>query len=197
MDGYLGQNFLDKKKQKYKKNNMKKLKTFESYVDDAEESGLYDDMSELLDKANILICNYKGINPEENNEASDPEETNDSLAKIATPEAINLIKEINDKSTEIDEMESESYYNEDDEISESVGDLEDSFVKINIDETDLEDSDRKKSGKLNQKTGNIIIENPSKTDEYNAKMRLGGEVIVDTKFPEKSIHHVKSFNDFH
>jgi len=80
---------------------------------------------------------------------------------------------------------------------ESVGDLEDSFVKINIDETELEVSDMPKVGKLNQIPGDIIIETPSKTDEYNAKMRLGGEVIVDPKFPEKSIHHVKKFNDFH
>lgn len=79
---------------------------------------------------------------------------------------------------------------------ESVGDLEDSFVKINIDETELEVSD-KKAGKLTQIPGTIIIETPSKTDEYNAKMRLGGEVIVDPKYPEKSIHHIKSFNDFH
>lgn len=79
--------------------------------------------------------------------------------------------------------------------NESVGELEDSFIDINIDETELEDSDRPNLGKLKQKTGIEIIENPSKTDEYNAKMRKGGEVIVNPKFPEKSIHHIKSIND--
>lgn len=80
---------------------------------------------------------------------------------------------------------------------ESVGELEDSFVDINIDETELEDSDRPTPGKLKQKPGKIIIETPSKTEEYNSKMRLGGEITVDTNFPGKSIHHVKNFNDFH
>lgn len=75
---------------------------------------------------------------------------------------------------------------------ESVGELEDSFVDINIDETELEDSDRPNLGKLKQKTGKIIIETPSKTDAYNAKMRLGGDVIVDPEFPDKQIHTVRS-----
>lgn len=181
---------------------MKILKTFESYVDDAEESGLYDDMSTLLDKANILICNYNGIDPEENNLAIDIDIACDELAKLATPEAIDLIDEINNKNSEIDEMESESFYGEDDEddndeLSESVGELEDSFIKINGDESELEDSDRPNVGKLKQKTGKIIIETPSKTEEYNSKMRTGGEIIVDPKFPEKSIQHIKKFNDFH
>jgi len=77
--------------------------------------------------------------------------------------------------------------------NESVGDLEDSFVDINIDETDLETSD---TGKLNQKTGKIIIETPSKTDAYNAKMSLGGDVIQEPGFADKQIHHVKSFKNF-
>jgi len=176
---------------------MKNLKTFESYVDDAENTGLYDEMSELLDKANILICNNNGINPDENNVATDPDTANGELAKIATTEAIDLIEEINNKITEIDEMEAESFYDEDEELTESVGDPEDSFVKVNGDESELEDSDRPTVGKLKQKDGQIIIENPSKTDEYNAKMRLGGDVIVDPKFPGKSIHHIKKFNEFH
>ena len=77
-----------------------------------------------------------------------------------------------------------------DKFVESVGEYEDSLVKINIDETDLETSDRPKDGKLKQKAGIEIIETPSKTDAYNAKMRLGGEVIVDPK-SETQIHHVK------
>ena len=76
-------------------------------------------------------------------------------------------------------------------VQESVGELEDSFVSVNIDETDLETSDRPNLGKLKQKTGTSIIETPSKTDAYNAKMRLGGEVIQDPN-SEKQIHIVKS-----
>ena len=57
-----------------------------------------------------------------------------------------------------------------------------------MDETELETSDRPNLGKLKQKTGKIIIETPSKTDAYNAKMRLGGDIIADD---EKQIHIVK------
>ncbi len=74
---------------------------------------------------------------------------------------------------------------------ESVGEYEDSFVDINIDETELEDSDRPNLGKLKQKSGKVIIETPSKTDAYNAKMRLGGEVIQEPGFSDKQIHVVK------
>ena len=77
---------------------------------------------------------------------------------------------------------------------ESVGEYEDSFVKINIDETDLEVSE-KPEGKLKQKDGQIIIETPSKTDAYNAKMRLGGDVIQEPGFSDKQIHHVKSVKE--
>jgi len=74
---------------------------------------------------------------------------------------------------------------------ESVGEYEDSFVDINIDETELEDSDRPNLGKLKQKDGRIIIENPSKTDAYNAKMRLGGDVVQEPGFSDKQMHYVK------
>jgi hypothetical protein len=76
-------------------------------------------------------------------------------------------------------------------IKENVGELEDSFIDINIDEPELETSDSPK-GKLSQKPGKIIIETPSKTDAYNAIMRMGGDVIVDPNYPEKQIHTVKS-----
>lgn len=78
---------------------------------------------------------------------------------------------------------------------ESVGEYEDSFVDINIDETELEDSDRPNLGKLKQKSGKVIIETPSKTDAYNAKMRLGGEVIQEPGFSDKQIHVVKDTNE--
>jgi hypothetical protein len=76
-------------------------------------------------------------------------------------------------------------------IQESIGEYEDSFIDINIDETELEDSDRPNLGKLKQKAGLEIIETPSKTDAYNAKMRKGGEIIMDPKNPNKQIHSVK------
>lgn len=79
-------------------------------------------------------------------------------------------------------------------IQESVGDYEDSFIDVNIDETELEDSDRPNLGKLKQKTGKIIIETPSKTDAYNAKMRLGGDIIQEPG-SDKQIHHVKSVKE--
>ncbi len=81
-------------------------------------------------------------------------------------------------------------------VKESVGDYEDSFIDINIDETELEDSDRPNLGKLKQKPGKIIIETPSKTDAYNTKMRLGGDVVVNSKYSdEKQIHYVRSTNN--
>ena len=41
----------------------------------------------------------------------------------------------------------------------------------------------------NQASGKEIIENPSKTDAYNAEMRKGGETIVDPKTGD-TIHNV-------
>ena len=76
-------------------------------------------------------------------------------------------------------------------VKESVGEYEVSFVDVNIDDTELETSDRPNLGKLKQKTGKIIIETPSKTDAYNAKMRLGGEVIQEPGFSDKQIQIVK------
>jgi hypothetical protein len=78
-------------------------------------------------------------------------------------------------------------------IKENVGEYEDSFININIDETDLEVS-KSKTGKLKQKPGKIIIETPSKTDAYNMKMQYGGESIVDPNYPDKQIQIVKSTN---
>ena len=84
----------------------------------------------------------------------------------------------------------ESFNN--DTKNESVGDPMDSFIDINLDSTELETSE---DDKLEQEPGKIIIENPSKTDAYNAKMRLGDEITIDPKYPEKQIHHIKRFND--
>lgn len=75
-------------------------------------------------------------------------------------------------------------------IRESVGDYEPSFIDINLDETELEVSDRPNLGKLKQKPGVEIIENPSKVEIYNAKVRKGGETKVCSKYPEKTLHYV-------
>ena len=81
---------------------------------------------------------------------------------------------------------------------ESVGDYEDSFVKVDLDNSELEVQEHRPTenlGKLKQKSGKIIIETPSKTDAYNAKMRLGGDVIQEPGFSDKQIHHVKSVKE--
>lgn len=75
----------------------------------------------------------------------------------------------------------------DDFVKESVGELEDNFIDVKNGDSELEVSE-KPSGKLKQKTGKIIIENPSKTDAYNAKMSLGGDDITDG---DKTILDVK------
>jgi hypothetical protein len=76
-------------------------------------------------------------------------------------------------------------------ISESTGDLEDSFIDIDIDETDLEVSEEPE-GELKQNPGKIIIETPSKTDAYNMKKTYGGDEIVDPKYSDdKQILHIK------
>lgn len=80
-----------------------------------------------------------------------------------------------------------------DKLNDSVGDLKNSFIDIDLDETELETSE---NGKLEQEPGKIIIENPSKIDAYNSKMRLGGEITIDPKYPEKQTHHIKKFNEF-
>ena len=78
---------------------------------------------------------------------------------------------------------------------ESVGEYEDSFVNVNLDDSELDGQKIRPTGKLKQKSGKIIIETPSKTDAYNAKMRLGGDVIQEPGFSDKQIHHVKSTNE--
>jgi hypothetical protein len=111
--------------------------------------------------------------------------------------SVYIIKTNNDTTKKINKImkikKFESFNN--DIKNESVGDLKTSFIDINLDETELETSDDK-TKKLEQEPGKIIIENPSKTDAYNAKMRLGGEITIDPKYPEKQIHHVKRFNEF-
>lgn len=83
-----------------------------------------------------------------------------------------------------------------DKFLESVGEYEDSFVKVNLDDAKLDAQvHRPDIGKLKQKPGKIIIETPSKTDAYNAKMRLGGDIIQEPGFSDKQTHIVKDTND--
>jgi len=200
---------IQQEKKEYK--NMKHLKKFENFITEGlsnvENAGLYDQMNELLNRANVLISNYSEEYPDDyfDNQsfATTPDEALELLTEIEKEsqyydEAQKLYNEIDLLNTEIDEMDAEEYFSneeDEDETNESVGELEDSFVDINIDETELEDSDRPKSSKLKQKAGIEIIETPSKTDAYNAKMRKGGEVIQEPGFSDKQMHHVKNIND--
>ena len=90
-----------KKKIKKKMNNMKKLKKFESFLNDSVPSSSFDEMSELLTRANILICNHRGLNPEECDEVTDVDSAIDGLTEVGTDEAISLKAEIADKDDEI------------------------------------------------------------------------------------------------
>ena len=139
---------------------------------------LIDDINNLLIKLDLNIIN-------------DLKNGKIKLSKLETKYEDDLII-----SNEIDDLLRRIYeYEIDNQKNESVGDLKTSFIDINLDETELETSDDK-TKKLEQEPGKIIIENPSKTDAYNAKLRLGGEITIDPKYPEKQIHHFKKFNEF-
>ena len=102
--------------QEKKEHKMKHLKTFEGY-NNAENAGLYDQMSEFLDRANILVCKYNDEDPDKW-EFGSPDEALDSLSDIDSDsefydEAQELYNEIDSLN---DEMEAEEYFeNEDDE----------------------------------------------------------------------------------
>ena len=73
-------------------------------------------------------------------------------------------------------------------VKESVGEYETNFVDVNIDETELEDSDKPNLGKLKQKSGKVIIENKvvaaKSTIPINNKL---GNVFI-MKIPPINIH---------
>jgi len=147
---------------------MKKIKSFEKFVNEELEvskgEGRY---KFLLNHLSQLKKNWQNAKNEESKSAY----MNDIRSTEAEIKSIEQQGNVNFKKTE------------------SVGDLEDSFVDVNIDETDLEGSEL---GKLTQKDGKIIIETPSKTDAYNAKMRLGGNVVQDKGFADKQILTIKN-----
>ena len=102
---------------------MKKIKTFEAFVKEgihheAENAGLYDDMTDLLNQANILISKYNGENPEEY-EVPNPDEVIDFLNEIEEghelySEAQELIDNIAALNDEIDSIESKEYFDDQD-----------------------------------------------------------------------------------
>ena len=157
---------IQQEKKEYK--NMKKIKSFEKFVNEELEvskgEGRY---KFLLNHLSQLKKNWQNAKNEESKSAY----MNDIRSTEAEIKSIEQQGNVNFKKTE------------------SVGDLEDSFVDVNIDETDLEGSEL---GKLTQKDGKIIIETPSKTDAYNAKMRLGGNTIQDKGFADKQILTIKN-----
>lgn len=88
---------------------LKHLKTFEG-LNRAEDAGLYDQMSDLLNRASEI---YKEFSGEEYD--FDPEDAVDSLEEL-TPddpnyeEAQSLIDDIQDLEIQIDEADAEEYY---------------------------------------------------------------------------------------
>lgn len=91
---------------------LKHLKTFEG-LNYAEDAGLYDQMTDLLNRASEI---YKEFSGEEYD--FDPDDAVESLEEL-TPdnpnyeEALTLIDEIRDIETKIDEADAEEYFDED------------------------------------------------------------------------------------
>lgn len=97
---------------------IKKFKQFinEDYTEASEDAGLYDKMSILLNKANILYCKFKGDDPDDWEDYDSPEEAMEALDEIPEShelytEALELYNEIYSLNEKIDETESESYFN--------------------------------------------------------------------------------------
>jgi len=101
--------------------NLKHLKTFEG-INNAENAGLYDQMTDLLTKASELYKKFSGQEYD-----FDPEDAVESLGEIIMSpdsklydEAQSLIDDIQDLETQIDEMDAEEYYNEDDDDDDDL-----------------------------------------------------------------------------
>ena len=173
---------------------MKNIKKFKKFS----ESNNFvnnDKLADLLIRANELLAEYNDDVPD--SEVLSPIDILVQLSEVdMTSELFEesqlLYNEIKSLLDQIEPLNNivENFQNE------SVGEYEVNFVDVNIDETELEDSDRPNLGKLKQKAGKVIIETPSKTDAYNAKMRLGGDVVQEPGFSDKQIHYVKSLKTF-
>lgn len=101
---------------------LKHLKSFES-LSNVENSGLYDQMSDLLSRASEIYNDFSG---EEYN--FDPIEAIESLEELVSEdpnydEAQTLIGDIQDLESRIDEMDSEEYHNDGGD-DEDYGDYE-------------------------------------------------------------------------
>lgn len=97
---------------------MKKIKGFKDFINEglsnAESAGLYDDMSDLLVKANILYCKFSGEDSEEY-VISSPDEAMELLEMIHNSsefytEARELYDEIDSLNNEIDSMDVEEMF---------------------------------------------------------------------------------------
>jgi hypothetical protein len=80
----------------------------------AESLGLYDEMSKLLTKANILVSNFNNENPDDYTIDS-PDEAMELLSEISDSselynDAQDLFNEIDSLNNRIDELDSEDYF---------------------------------------------------------------------------------------
>ena len=83
-------------------------------MSNAENLGLYDQMTDLLNRANILISNQEGNNPDEW-EISNPDEALELLMDVHSDEAQELYNEIEQLNNKIDEADAEEYLSGDDD----------------------------------------------------------------------------------
>lgn len=107
---------------------MKKIKTFEEFLneglDDVENAGLYDDMADLLSQANILVCTYKGEDPNEYT-ISNPDEAIDCLDEIEEGhelyhQAQELIDNIAALDDDIDSIDAKEYFSKLEKVDRSA-----------------------------------------------------------------------------
>ena len=118
--------------------NTDELDTDDDFEDDnAENSGLYDDMGDLLNQANTLVCNYKGEDSDEY-EISSPDEAIDLLNEIEEDhelysQAQELIDNIAALNDDIDSIEAKEYFDEEDEDEDEFESVK-TFDKFSITE---------------------------------------------------------------
>lgn len=81
---------------------------------------LYDVMSDYLDQANVIYCNFTGENPDEVDNCSSPEDALDCLDEVTEDhglyaQARELYDKIDNLQDQIDEAEAEEYFDDDDD----------------------------------------------------------------------------------
>jgi hypothetical protein len=180
---------LVKENKKETKNMIENIKTFDTFLteglDNAEESGLYDDMTELLIQANSLYCNYNGEDPEEC-EISDPEEAIDLLNEIEEDhelysQAQDLIDSIAALNDDIDSTDAEEYFNDDDDDDDDDDYLEESIKTF--------ESFSVKSAPKEEKQPEYTILGKEKEPKSNPNFGIGA-------VKSEEIKTIGSFTDF-